>query len=308
MTSKEWALVGFTLLSQMAVGLFLIVWLTHLMSRQQASDVEVRKLTNGALFCAGPLMVLGLLVSLFHLGSPLGAWQAISNLGSSWLSREIFFAVAFFVMWCISAYLQRRGVGTETLRGTWAGLTGLVGLLTIFSSSMTYLLPTRPAWNSLATPIFFFASTFLLGALAAGTVFAVYYLVAGKASETQTALVRMALKNVSLVAMAVIVIQAITLVFQGAYLTGGLVQAQASGQLLLSTYGVWFWLQVLVGIVAGFVLVWLGWRTLVRAESGVPVVIPNLVFAAFACVLVGEILGRMLFYATVVLVKLPGVG
>lgn len=308
MIEKEWSLVAFTLLSQMAVGAFLIVWLTHLTTRQQASDMEVRRLCNGALLGVGPVVFISFLVSLFHLGSPVAAWRAISNLGSSWLSREIFFALAFFVMWCICAYLQWRGVGTETLRGTWAGLTGLVGLLAIFSSAMVYLLPTRPAWNSLATPILFFASTFLLGALAAGTVFAIYYLVTGKASETQTALIRTALKNVSLVAMVVIVIQAITLVFQGAHLTGGTVQAQASGQLMLSTYGAWFWLRVLLGIVAGFVLVWLGWRTLVRAEKGVPVVVTNLVFAAFACVLVGEIVGRMLFYATVVPVKLPGVG
>jgi len=308
MIGKEWSLVAFTILSQMAVGAFLIVWFIHLRSRQQASDAEVKRLCNGALLGIGPVMVLGLLLSLFHLGSPLNAWRAISNLGSSWLSREIFFALAFFVMWIICAYLQWRSVGTEALRGIWAGLTGVVGLLLVFSTSMAYMLPTRPAWNDLATPIFFFASTFLLGALAAGTVFAGYYLVAGRRSETQTVLVRMALQNIGLVAMVAIVIQAIALVFQGAHLTSGTVQAQESGRLLLSTYGVWFWLRVLVGIVAGFVLVWLGWRTLIRAERGVPVAATSLVFAAFGCVLVGEILGRVLFYATVVPVKLPGVG
>lgn len=308
MIGKEWTLVAFTLLSQMAVGAFLIVWLTHRIGRQQASDGEVRRLCNGALVGVGPVMVLGLLVSLFHLGSPLNAWRSISNVGSSWLSREILFALAFFVMWFICAYLQWRGVGTETLRDTWAGLTGLVGVLAIFSSAMVYLLPTRPAWNSLATAIFFFASTFLLGALAVGTIFGVYYLVSGKDSETQTALVRMGLKNASIVAMVAIVVLAITLVIQSAYLTGGTVQAQASGQLLLSSYGIWFWLRVILGIVAGFVLAWLAWRALVRAEKGVPAAVTSLVFAAFACVLVGEIVGRMLFYATVVPVKLPGVG
>jgi anaerobic dimethyl sulfoxide reductase subunit C (anchor subunit) len=308
MIGREWPLVVFTLLSQMAVGAFLIVWITHLMARQQASDVEVRRLCNAALVGVGPVMVLGLLVSLFHLGSPTNAWRAISNLGSSWLSREILFALAFFIMWFICAYLQWRGVGTERLRGTWAGVTGLVGLLAIFSSAMIYLVPTRPAWNSLATPILFFSSAFLLGALAAGTVFAVYFLVRAKDSETQTALVRIGLKNASIVAMAVIVIQAVILVFQGVYLAGGATEAQASGQLLLSTYGVWFWLRVILGIVAGFVLAWLGWRTLSRAEKGVPAVVTSLIFAAFACVLVGEVVGRILFYVAVAPVKVPGVG
>ena len=258
MFSKEWSLVAFTLLSQMAVGGFLIVSLTHRIGRRQASDVEVRRLCNGALVGLGAVMGVSLVVSLFHLGSPLNAWRSINNVGSSWLSREILFTLIFFIMWFICAYLQWRGVGTEKLRDAWTGLTGLVGVLAIFSSAMIYQLPTRPAWNSLVTVIFFFASTFLLGALAAGTIFGVYYLVSGKDSETQAALVRVALKNVSLVAMTVIVIQAIGLVFQGIYLAGGTVQAQASGLLLLTTYGLWFWLRVLLGIVAGFVLIWLG--------------------------------------------------
>jgi anaerobic dimethyl sulfoxide reductase subunit C (anchor subunit) len=308
MIEKEWSLVVFTLLSQMAVGGFVVVWLAHMVSRRQASDVEVRRLCNGALLGVGPVVVISLLASLLHLGSPLNAWRAISNLGSSWLSREIFFVLLFFVMWCVCAYLQWRGAGTERLRGIWAGLTSLVGLLAIFCSAMIYLLPTRPAWNSLATPISFFASTFLLGALTAATVFAVYYLVRGKDSETQTALVRETLRNIGLIAMAVIVVQAIMLMFQGVYLSSGTVQAQASGRLLWSTYGIWFWLRVLVGIVAGFVLVWLAWRRLVGAERGVPVGVTGLIFGAFVVVLVGELIGRVLFYAAVVPVPLPGVG
>jgi anaerobic dimethyl sulfoxide reductase subunit C (anchor subunit) len=307
MIGKEWALVGFTLLSQMAIGAFWIVWLTHFISRQQASEVEVKKLCNAALIGTGPVMAIALLVSFFHLGSPLNAWRAISNLGTSWLSREIFFALVFFVMWCVCAVMQWRSVGSEGLRGTWAALTALAGLATIISSAMAYLLPARPAWFDLATPTFFFASTFLLGALVAGAVFAVYYLRVGKSSETQTALIKAALKNISLIAMVVIAIQALTLVFQAASLSGGTVQARSSGQLLLGTYGVWYWLRVIVGIVAGFGLVWLGWRALGKADKLLPAQAPNLVLAAFICVLVGEVVGRALFYFTVVQVNLPGV-
>jgi anaerobic dimethyl sulfoxide reductase subunit C (anchor subunit) len=308
MVGKDWSLVVFTLLGQMAVGGFVVVWLTHLITRREASDAEVRKLCNAALLGVGPVVVLSLLVSLFHLGSPLNAWRAISNLGSSWLSREVFFILAFFVMWCVCAYMQWRGVGTERLRGIWAGLTGLVGLLAIVSSAMIYMLPTRPAWNSVATPISFLVSTFLLGALTAGAVFAVYYLVRGKDSPTQTALVREALRTIGLIAIAMILVQALTLALQMAYLGGGTLDARASGQLMLSTYGVWFWLRILIGIVAGLVLVWLGWRRLVGAETGMPAGVTGLAFGAFVVVLVGEIMGRVLFYATVVPVKLPGVG
>ena len=70
MATKDLALVGFTLLSQMAVGAFWVVWLTQFLARQQASEIEVRKLSNAALLGIGPVMAVGLLVSFLHLGSP----------------------------------------------------------------------------------------------------------------------------------------------------------------------------------------------------------------------------------------------
>lgn len=307
MLSKEWALIGFTLLSQMAIGAFWIVWLTLLTSRQNASERELRKLTNAMLIGIGPVMALGLLFSFFHLGNPLNAWRAIGNLGSSWLSREIFFALAFFIMWFVTLVMQMRSAGAEGLRSVWAALTAFVGLLTVISAAMIYLLSTRPAWLDLSTPLFFLASTLVLGGLAAAVVFVVYYAREGKASETQTAIIKGALKNISLIVMVVIVIQAIALVSQAVSLTQGTEEAQASAQLLFGTYGLWYWLRVIVGVLAGFVLAWLGWRALIQAETKLPAQVTSLVLAAFVCVLIGEIVGRALFYFTVVPVKLPGV-
>ncbi len=307
MLSKEWALVGFTILSEMAIGAFWIVWLTHFQARQQSTEDEVRKLSNAALLGIGPIMALGLIVSLFHLGSPLNAWRAIGNLGSSWLSREVFFALLFFIMWFVAAVLQFRSAGTEGLRGTWAVLTALVGLLTIISTGMSYMIPTRPAWADVSTPLLFFVTTFLLGGLMVGAVFAVYYLRSAKSSETQTALVKLGLQNISLIAMVVIVVQAVILLFQAAHLMGGTTETQASAALLLGTYGIWYWLRVLVGIVAGFVLAYMGWRALVKADKQIPARVAALVLAAFVVVLLGEIVGRALFYFTVVQVTLPGV-
>lgn len=308
MIAREWSLVVFTLLSQMAVGAFLMVWLTHFVSRQQASDTEVRRLCNGALLGVGPVVIISLLVSLFHLGTPLAAWRAVSNFDSSWISREIAFVLAFSILWSVCAYLQWQGAGSERVRTALSGLTGVVGLLAIFSSAMIYLLPTRPAWNSVATPVLFFASTFLLGSLAAGAIFAVYYLTRGKASETQAMLAKNALKNLMVVTMAVLVIEAVTLAAHVAYLQGGVAAARESGELLLSTYGVWFWLWVAVGMVVGFSLIWVGRRRLVRAEVGVPRSVTRIFLVAFVCILAGEVVGRVLFYSTVVPVGLPGVG
>ncbi len=307
MLSKEWALIGFTILSEMAIGAFWIVWLTHFQARRQTTEDEVRKLSNAALIGIGPVMALGLIVSLFHLGSPLNAWRSIGNLGSSWLSREVFFALLFFVMWFVAAVLQFRSAGTEGLRGTWAVLTAVAGLLTIIATGMSYMVAARPAWADVATPMLFFVTTLLLGGLMVGAVFAVYYMRSAKTSETQTALVKLGLRNATLIAMVVIVVQALILLFQAAHLMGGTTEAQASAQLLLGTYGMWYWLRIIVGIVAGFALAYLGWRALAKSEKTFPPRAATLVLVAFVVVLLAEIVGRALFYFTVVPVALPGV-
>jgi NhaP-type Na+/H+ or K+/H+ antiporter len=76
---------------------------------------------------------------------------------------------------------------------------------------------------------------------------------------------------------------------------------------MLGTFGTWYWLRILVGVVAGFVLAYMGWRALARSDKAFPAQAATLVLAAFVCVLLAEIVGRALFYFTVVQVSLPGV-
>jgi anaerobic dimethyl sulfoxide reductase subunit C (anchor subunit) len=300
MLPHEWPLIVFTLLSQMAVGAFLVVWLVHWRARQQAGEIEANKLCRGALLGVGPLIVIGLLASLFHLGSPLDAPNAISNLGTSWLSREVFLAVLFALMWCVCAFLQWRTRGTDESRMIWATLTAVAGLLFVFSSSMSYLLPTRPGWANPSTPLFFFGSTFLLGALAAATIFAIHHLRTGRLSEAQTALVKMALSTSSVVVMVVVVVQAFAILYQVSSLIEGTAQANASAQLLLGANGLWFWVRILLGILAAFVLAAWTWRALERSAKTVPALATNLVFLTFVLVLIAEMIGRFLLFVTVV--------
>lgn len=301
MIGKDWVLVAFTILSQMAVGAFLLTWATHLLLRRKTGEAEARGLCLGTLLVVGPVLAVGLALSLAHLSAPLNAWRTLANLRASWLSREILFGLLFLVMWLGCAYMQLRQAGTERLRSIWTGVSGLVALLLIFSTSMAYSsLPTRPAWNTAATPELFLASTFALGALAAGTIFGINFLIAGKRQAANAELAREALKNLSLVAMGVLAFEAVTLIFYVTLLQNGPAAAEASGALLLGTYGAWFWARILIGIVAGFVLSWLGWRALSQASGRIPATAINLFVAAFVVVVIGEVLGRVLFYATVV--------
>ena len=113
MISRDWVLAAFTILSQMAVGAFLLTWLTHLRLRRKTGEAEVRGLCLGTLLAVGPILAVGLALSLVHLSAPLNAWRTLSNVRTSWLSREILFGLLFLVMWLGSAFMELRSVGAE---------------------------------------------------------------------------------------------------------------------------------------------------------------------------------------------------
>ncbi|MEZ9417980.1 DmsC/YnfH family molybdoenzyme membrane anchor subunit, partial [Vibrio sp. 10N.286.49.E1] len=65
------------------------------------------------MFILWALMGLGFMFSTTHLGSPLRAFNAFNQLGSAWLSNEVFFGAAFFAVgglqWPLSV-LKKGGV------------------------------------------------------------------------------------------------------------------------------------------------------------------------------------------------------
>ena len=85
----EWPLLVFTLLLQGAVGLTLFLSLTPASGRRQnyASRFSADSLKL-PVFVVCAMAGLGLLASVFHLGYPLNAFNALRHFSSSWLSRE----------------------------------------------------------------------------------------------------------------------------------------------------------------------------------------------------------------------------
>ncbi len=95
MNVREWALITFTILAQMSVGAFVLLGLVHTVVERRAGGAEADRMADRALLAIGPTLVLGLGASLLHLGTPWIAYRAISNVESSWLSREIAGGVIF---------------------------------------------------------------------------------------------------------------------------------------------------------------------------------------------------------------------
>lgn len=159
---KEHSLAAFTLLSQTAVGAFWVLGALHIWAAADAPTAMVWP-------AVASLMALAVLAAFFHLGTPSNAWRAFANLRSSWLSREILFAVLFAASSGLFAGLQGFAWGNPAVRGALGWTTALLGLALIYSMAGAYRLRTVPAWDTWVTPVSFYVTAFLLGGLAAGS-------------------------------------------------------------------------------------------------------------------------------------------
>ena len=187
MNTSELALVIFTIAAQMSVGAFLVLGGVHFFATRYAGIEEADKLSDLALLAIGPVMILGLIVSFFHLGNPLNAWRAITNLATSWLSREILFGVLFAGFGFLFALIQWRKIGSPGLRNAVALVAAAFGVGLVVSMAMVYYtLPSVPAWNNWATLAAFFATTILLGALAISAAFVAGYAYLQRRGESET--------------------------------------------------------------------------------------------------------------------------
>ena len=298
MNVREWALITFTILAQMSVGSFLVLGVVHYFSARHSGPDEADRLSDRALLAIGPALLLGLAASLLHLGNPINAYRAIANLGTSWLSREIFCGVLFAALGGAFAFLQWRKLGSAAFRNFVALAAAGVGLLLVLSMAMVYMLPAEPAWNLVTTPLSFFATTFLLGVLAMGAAFVANYAYlqrkAPGCADAQCVLLRDSLRWIAVASIILLGVEFVLLPLSIALQASG--SALPAVPMLIGPFAAVFALRLaLVFLGAGVLGVFVFQAAL---RPGREYSLANLAYAAFALVLVGEILGRFLFYAT----------
>jgi len=117
-----------------------------------------------AIAAIGSLLLGGLALasSTMHLGRPIHAYRALRMWKRSWLSREVLMFGCFSLfsgMYAGSLFLRQPG---SLMAGAMTTLFGLAG---ITASSCIYLVRARPAWNNKSTVAEFFLTAFLLGPL-----------------------------------------------------------------------------------------------------------------------------------------------
>lgn len=168
--AAEWSLVAFTVTGQMAVGIYFFVGGPLIL------DGEISGGGGGSVRLTVVLVVLGFLamatvLAFFHLHHPVRAYKIFSSLGTSWLSREIFFELLFMGLVGLLGFCDWRRVGGAGFINALFVLGGLAGVLFILTMSRLYMLPAVPAWNHLYTPLSFGLTSMALGAMASTAFF-----------------------------------------------------------------------------------------------------------------------------------------
>ena len=292
MDIREWALLIFTILGQIATGSLLVLMVVRAYAVKKAGVDQADRLTDKPLYIVFPIMLLALLASVFHLGNPINIVGAVPNLGTSWLSREVVTAVVFVILAGLYTLMQWRKISTDTIRTVIGWIAALVGIFQTYAMAMVYMIRTQPSWNTFATPITFLVTCLLLGAL----LIAVAIVATHSQDKEQTSLLRDVLRGIAVAAIVLVGIEFVVLPVYVVYLSA---QGGAALQTLSMMTG-----QFSVALVLRLVFVFIGAGVLGfylyqnASVAGREKTLSTLVYSAFVLALVGEAMGRYIFYAT----------
>jgi DMSO reductase iron-sulfur subunit len=155
----HWPLVVMTVLTQLAVGAFTTIWLLELLN----ASAHLGMAALASLLVGG----LALSASTLHLGRPIHAYRAIRMWRRSWLSREVLLFSAFSGVAGVYAAMLWFGLPGSTAVGA---LTVVLGIAGVTSSACIYRVPSRPAWNTPYTLLQFNLTAAVLGPLFAAAI------------------------------------------------------------------------------------------------------------------------------------------
>ncbi len=266
----EWPLVLFTVLGQCVAGALIVSgygWLT-------AKDELAKQRIVRSMFFLWLVMGIAFLASIMHLGSPLRAFNSLNRIGASALSNEIASGSLFFAvggLWWLVAFL---GKMPAALGKIWMLLSMLLGLVFVFAMTNVYQIDTVPTWYNGYTTLAFFMTMLLSGPLFAALLLRATGVSFNAASFAGISVLAL------LVTVAVIVLQGLSL--------GEIHSSVQSASALVPDYGslqVWRVLLLAAGLGC-----WI--CPLIRRKR------PSVGGLALGLilVLVGEIIGRGLFY------------
>ncbi|MEZ9243036.1 dimethyl sulfoxide reductase anchor subunit family protein [Vibrio lentus] len=273
MIFHEWSLIFFTVLAQTAVGGYLLIGARALVLNHDEEKLNSYKVP---MFILWALMGLGFMFSTTHLGSPLRAFNAFNQLGSAWLSNEVFFGAAFFALgglqWLLSV-LKKGGVAIQK-----ALMVGAMVLGVIFMYAMinVYMINTVPTWDNIYTPL-----SFIMTMVVGGLLLSQFVIVFANDSRFTVD------RNITMLAVIAIAISLIVTVGK-LNLIGDIQTSVAKASELVDGLGSYVILQV--ALLMASLLVWI-LPMLNKAKVN-----PVNLGLALVLFLASELIGRGLFY------------
>ncbi|MEH0885365.1 dimethyl sulfoxide reductase anchor subunit family protein [Enterobacter sp. UNJFSC 003] len=266
----EWPLVIFTVFGQCVAGALIVMGFAWLNEKDEA--VKARMVRS--MFFLWAVMGIGFMASVLHLGSPLRAFNSLNRVGASALSNEIAAGTVFFAVggfwWLVSVI----GKMPPVLGKLWMVVSQVLGLVFVWAMTRVYQIDTVPTWHTAYTTLAFFLTVVLGGPLFAALLLRV-------AKTTFNGMLAASLSVLALLAsVAVIVLQSNAL--------AGIHSSVQQACALLPEYGslqIWR-----IALVAAGLGCWL--CPLIRRQE------PRTLglFAGLALVVLGELIGRGLFY------------
>ena len=154
-------------------GLGVIVWLVLFDSMFGMSHLPQNAIYVLLAMGLG-LTTAGLISSTLHLANPKNAWRALSQVRTSWLSREGVLAVSLFPIAFLYALLHWLSAPNALIVATGV-LLGAIALGVLYCTGMIYAcLKTIPRWHSGLVPIGYVMLGLYSGLLLALPVFAAF--------------------------------------------------------------------------------------------------------------------------------------
>ncbi|MFA0141943.1 dimethyl sulfoxide reductase anchor subunit family protein [Vibrio kanaloae] len=274
MIFHEWSLIFFTVLAQTAVGGYLLIGARALVLGHDEEKLNSYKVP---MFILWALMGLGFMFSTTHLGSPLRAFNAFNQLGSAWLSNEVFFGAAFFAVgglqWLLSV-LKKGGVAIQK-----ALMVGAMVLGVIFMYAMinVYMINTVPTWDNIYTPL-----SFIMTMVVGGLLLSQFVIVLANDSRFTVD------RNITMLAVIAVAISLLVTVGK-LNLIGDIQTSAAKASELVDGLGSYVILQV--SLLMASLLVWI-LPMLNKAKVN-----PVNLGLALVLFLASELIGRGLFYS-----------
>ena len=268
---EQLSLVIFSICIQAAIGIMLFIGIGRLLNK----DGVFRNAT----LLAAALGIVGMSTSLLHLGRPMGAIRALNHFATSWLSREIWFTSIFVGLVVVTALLvllkpENKGSATGL---TW--VAAIVGLVDVFVMASIYSTTSAPIWQGNATFVEFYAAAISMGAV-------LFLLLSLNEAVSMGKIVALATVGIVVIQVAVVV---------PSFVAAGSSTSLALQRSLEILAGMGLanslkWIAILAG---ASIMLWLAREEKVKSYGA-------LVTSGALLLLVGQIVGRYLFYVSVV--------